>query len=215
MKNNNIKAIKDTVINNQKDHKSGKLASAILIIAVIANLIGVAAYQNSPVEKEYIAPPYVVEECIDMPPSYDEIVLEDDKEKQIKPRRISIWSIASLVVSWIIDTVANIFPHVLSAVLTPLGVKVLGWGVFAAGIVVSLVSALKKAFPNVPLKELLSKKRVSIVLLLTAVIILLCEIALFYFKKWMLVIKIAALILGLVLLISSFNKIKKHGNEKR
>jgi len=194
----------------EKDTKNtGKIASVILVVSILANILGLAAFQKPQTEKEYVAPPYVVEECIDLPPTSNEIIVDDDKEKQPKSNRISILSLSYFIASWLIDTVMNIFPHILSAVLTPLGVKALGWILFAGGIILSLIKALKKAFPDMPLKELLSKKRLIIILLLTVAIIIACEIALYYLKKWMLVIKIAALILGMILLICTYQKIKK------
>ncbi len=185
-----------------------KLGSAALAIAVAANVISPANYKTPEITLDDIQPSYVIEETIDLPPAADDELLLTDEDKQKKSARISITSIFSFIASWLLGTIAVAFPKLAAPVFTPLGTKIFSWALFALGIVLAIIIALKKAFPNTPLKEMLTGKRLLAILLLTAVIIAACEVALYYLQKYVLVIKIVSLFLGLALIIIAYKKIK-------
>ena len=184
-----------------------KFGVAVLALALVANVVGLANAPGSSADEEVqaaLTPPYVIEESIEMPPEAADIVLEEEEDKQKQKKTISAGSIFIHVLGWI----ASLCTGLLGKLLTPLLCKVIGWLIFAAAIFAAIVFALKKVFPDKSIKEILSKKNVLLIILSILAVIAICEVLGYYFEDFVLAVKLVALLLGAVLILTAFSKVK-------
>lgn len=196
----------------EKEHsRFTKVGVAILALALVANVVGLVNTPDNSADEDVqaaLSPSYVIEETVEMPPSAADIVLEEDEDKQKQKQQVSAGSILVYLLGWI----ATLCTGFLGKLLTPLMTKVLGWVIFAAAVFIAIVIALKKAFPEKKLKEILSGKNVFLIILFILAIIAICEVLGYYFKDFVLAVKLLALLLGAILIGIAFSKIRNRLN---
>lgn len=155
----------DITLTEEEKKENAKKAAAVALAAAIA--AGGAAVADSPIDYENIQLPDPVVMDID---DYGATATDDEQKMVQKSSRETISKVL-LAPFYAIGAVISWGADVLTAVAaTPLGAVLLGWLVTALVILGSLAAALKIAFPDVPLKEMLTKKNILIILGGTAVI---------------------------------------------
>lgn len=183
-----------------------KVGAAVLAVSLAVNVAGILLAPDQPDSAELnaaLTPSYVIEESVDIAPSADDAAVSDQEDEEKKHKKISAYSIFAYIAGCIVSFVSSL----LLTVLTPIATTVIGWAIFAAAVFGAIILGLKKAFPDVPLKELLSKKNVCIIGIFIAAVIALCEVFAYYFRDYMIYFKIAAYIAGIIFVVYEFNKI--------
>lgn len=194
---------------------NAKSAGAVLLALTLAvNIAGVliAERPDDATLSAALTPAYVVEETIDMPPAPTDVLSEEDEEDERKNRKITVSGIAFYILSGAFSMFVGLMKDfVVPAVFTimsPLMMTILSWVLFAVAIFGAIIIALKTAFPDVPLKELLSKKNIFWITVFIIAVIVFCEVIGYYLKDYMGYIKAGAFIAGLVFVVAEFNHIR-------
>ena len=194
---------------------NAKSAGAVLLALTLAvNIAGVliAERPDDATLSAALTPAYVVEETIDMPPAPTDVLSEEDEEDERKNRKITVSGIAFYILSGAFSMFVGLMKDfVVPAVFTimsPLMMTILSWVLFAVAIFGAIIIALKTAFPDVPLKELLSKKNIFWITVFIIAVIVFCEVIGYYLKDYMGYTKAGAFIAGLVFVVAEFNHIR-------
>ena len=193
--------------------KMSKLSAAVLAVTLTVNVAGILLAPDQPDSAEInaaLTPSYVIEESVDMAPSADDATVDDQEDEEKKQKKISAYSIFAYIAGCIVSFVSSL----LLTVLTPIATTVIGWVIFAAAVFGAIIIGLKKAFPDVPLKELLTKKNVCIIGIFIAAVIALCEVFAYYYRDYMIWFKIAAYAAGIIFVVYEYNKISNRFAEK-
>lgn len=184
-----------------------KVSAAVLSAAIALNAAGMDdADLNLDSEMDAaLSPAFVAEEIVDMPAGIDD---DFDDAEEGEERKQSKFSVGS-VITYLAGSMASLLTFLLHTPLTPLASKILGWVVFAAAVFGAVCFGLKKAFPNLPLKKVFNGKTIGITFLFVLVIIAGCEVVGFYHDEIVLALRIAAIVLGGVLVFAVVRKVKK------
>lgn len=143
--------------------KGGKIA-AIGIAAGL--LLGGAAVAHEEIDVNNIAEPTPIVQVLDQAPAPD-IVMEDDadEDQQEEKKRSGLWTLISApayAVGWLLSKLLSLLWRLA---LTPVMNKVVFWALIALAALAAVAAGLKAAFPDIPIKELLTGKRCAGVLL--------------------------------------------------
>ncbi len=186
-----------------------KKAAAIAAASVLALGLAAGAAVNSvnpekALSERDLIPPYVVEETVDLPPITDELILDDEKKEKVKKQ--SAFSFYSAFV-YIVGGVVSLFSGLAGLFGVPVIGRILVWIVFAAVVYLAIIIAVKKAFPDIPLRELFSKKNAVLIGLLIVLLIAAAEVAMYYGARFVLYIKLAVLIAGALIVFFGVRRI--------
>ena len=184
-----------------------KAGAAVLAVSLAVNVAGVLLSSDEPTGSELnaaLTPSYVVEESVDMAPSADDATVNDQEDEEKKQKKISAYSVFVYLFGSILSFAASL----TLKLLTPLAMTVLGWVIFAAAVFLAIIIGLKKAFPDVPLRELLTGKNVFAILIFIAAIIVLCTLFDHYYHQYVIYIKLFAFVCGLILVVSEYTHIR-------
>ena len=191
-----------------------KIEAAVLAVSLAVNVAGVLLSSDEPTNGELnaaLTPSYVVEESVDLSPAVDDDATVDDQEdEEKKQKKISAYSVFMYIAGCIVSFASSL----LLSFLTPLATTVLGWVIFAAAVFGAIIIGLKKAFPDIPLKELLTKKNVCIIGIFIAAVIVICELLAYYFRDYIIYVKIGAYVAGIIFVVYEFNHICEGISEK-
>lgn len=137
--------------------KGGKIAA----IGVAAGLLlGGAAIAHEEIDVSNIAEPTPIVQILDQAPAPDVVIDEDDEDEvQEEKRRSGWWNLVSApayAVGWVLTKLLGLL---WKAVLSPVANKLVFWLLIGLVALAAVAVGLKAAFPDVPLKELLTGKR--------------------------------------------------------
>lgn len=137
--------------------KGGKLAA----LGVAAGLLlGGAAIAHEDVDINQIAEPTPIVQILDQAPAPDIVMDDDDEdETQEEKKRSGWWNLVSApayAVGWVLTKLLGLL---WKAVLSPVANKIVFWLLIALVALAAVAIGLKAAFPDVPLKEILTGKR--------------------------------------------------------
>lgn len=180
---------------------AGLLRTGALVIAVVM-AVGASSvlHLNKPAEEELneaLEPSYTVEQVMDMPP---EPVAEAPVEKKAerKKENISAGSIFMYVAGYAVSFLASL----LGKFAGPIAARITSWVIFAAVVFGVLCYALKRAFPDVQLKQLLPAKSTALAFLAIAAVIAVCELINYlYGSGYSVFVSCLAFALGLVIIL--------------
>lgn len=182
---------------NTSDNILKKMGSVAIALALICNAL--VLIKDDPAQSEdalkNAEPAYVIEETVDEMPSPVDIIIEDEEDKKKQKQSISVKSI----VSYVLGSLASFAVSLLGKLLTPIGAKILGWVIFAAAVFLAIVLALKKAFPDTPIKEILKPKNIAGISCSVLGVIALVEALKYWFKKYQAAFSVLAIGLGAVI----------------
>ncbi len=155
----------ENLLTEEEKKENAKKTAAVALAAAIA--AGGAAAADSPIDYENIQLPDPVVMSID---EYASVAADDEQKMTQKNSRDTIskallapFYAIGAAISWGTDLL-------MAAIATPIGSVLAGWAVTVLIILGSLAACLKIAFPDIPLKEMLNRKNILIVLGGTAAI---------------------------------------------
>lgn len=190
--------------NIRKAAGTGFLKAGAIVIA-IAMTLGAGVLKLSDVGDDEILdavnPPYVIEDTLDLPP---EPVVEADvpEKKEREKMGLSAGSILLYIGGWLVSALA----WLLKKFMGPVAARVIGWIIFAAVVFGAIFFALKKAFPDLKLKDLIPTKTTVLACIAVAAVIALGELAIhFYGSGYSMPVQFFAMIGGLVIVLVVFN----------
>lgn len=167
-KNNNNK----TELNKNDKSKAKKIAAASLAVATI----GAAAAADMPPSYEDITARTAIVQDIadfDMDMPGDEI---NDQDEERQKKRVTIGSVLMAPIYFAGLGILKLIEFLLAGVASPLLAMLLRW-VFLALLAVGVLAAgLKYAFPDIPLRELLSPQRALVAVGGVTAISIICQI---------------------------------------
>ncbi|MDO4175941.1 MAG: hypothetical protein Q4D99_00485 [Bacillota bacterium] len=153
--------------------EKAKKAAAVAIAAAIA--AGGAVAGDAPVDYNDIQQPVAIVRTID--DAQAAVAADDDSKKvQQKEGKITLSKILLAPFYAAGAVLMKLFDLFAAGVLSPIAMVVLKWALFAAIVIGILAACLKIAFPDVPLRKMLTKKGILFILTSTAVVSAACEI---------------------------------------
>ena len=135
--------------------KGGKIAAIGLAVGL---LLGGAAVAKEEIDINDIPQPVPIVQVLDQAPAPD-IVADDDDEIQEEKKRSGLWTLVSApayAVGWVLSKLLSLLWRLT---LTPVMNKIVFWLLIALAVFGAAAAGLKAAFPDVPLKEILTGKR--------------------------------------------------------
>ncbi|MCQ2544886.1 MAG: hypothetical protein MJ144_00450 [Clostridia bacterium] len=185
----------------QAKKAKAKKAAAIAIAAAIA--AGGAAAAETPIDYNDIQQPTAIVRTID---DVQAAVSPDDDSKKVqqKESRVTVSKVLLAPVYALGAVLMKLFDMFVAVVLTPIAAVALKWVLFAAIVTGILALCLKIAFPDVPLRKMLTKKGILFILVTTAIVSAACEIIPVFAPdtySWMFALKIAG---GLAIMLPVF-----------
>lgn len=147
------------VLNSDDKTKAKKLATASL---AIATAIGAAAAADMPPSYEEItSQTAIVQDIGDMPLDMagDEI---SDQDEERQKKRVTIGSIIMAPLYFAGLGILKLLEFLLGGIASPLLAALLRWAFFAVLVVGVVAAGLKYAFPDVPLRKLMTPKRILV-----------------------------------------------------
>lgn len=189
---------------NKKSSGNSFIKVGALVIAV-AMTLGAGALKLQEADNDEILdavnPPYVVEEVMDLPP--DPVVeVQVPVKKEREKQGISVGGILLYIGGWILSALA----WLLGKIMGPLAARILGWIIFAAVVIGAIIFVLKKAFPDLKLKDLIPTKTAALAALSIAAVIAVGELIIhFYGSAYSFPVQCFAFIAGLVIVLLVFN----------
>ena len=179
--------------------KTGAVAIA-LVMAVGAGALKLSETGNDEM-LEAVNPPYVIEESLDLPPkSFADADVPVKKEREKKG--LSAGSIVLYLGGWIISALA----WLLKKFMGPVAARILGWIIFAAVVLGVIFFALKKAFPDLRLKDIIPAKTTVLACISIAAVIALGELAIHFLgSEYSMPVQCFALIGGMLIVLFVFN----------
>lgn len=189
---------------NKKNAGTGFLKAGAIVIAVAMTLTaGVLKLSDvSNDEKlDAVTPTYVVEETVELPPEpVIEVQMPEQKEREKK--KISVDSILLYVGGWLISALS----WLLGKFVGVAAARALGWILFVVVIIAAIIYALKKAFPDFSLKDIIPTRVGVIAVLAVAAVIAIGELVIhFYGSAYSLPIQCFALLGGMLIVLFVFN----------
>lgn len=137
--------------------KGGKLAALGVAIGL---LIGGAAAAHQEIDINNIDEPAAIVQVLEQAPAPDAVVSDDDDdESQEEKKRSGWWNLISApayAVGWLLTKLLGLL---WKMVLSPGANQIVFWLLIALVALGAVALALKAAFPDVPLKEILTGKR--------------------------------------------------------
>ena len=208
----NIKNQYTAPVNPNREKRRKRFLRKAVVLGVSIGLIvaGTAVNTDSDLSPDDISGPAPIVQVIDDSPATTEEKKQVEKEFV---HDVSIRGLLSIVlgaVGALIVGIGEMFWHIM---LSPIGSFLLSWGLTSLVAVGSLAAGLKAMFPDIPLKELLTGKRVGGVLLGTFVVCCLAAIlplffpAVAQFVAWAKVIGIA--LMFVIVYFALFRRIGK------
>lgn len=178
-----------------------KKAAAVAIAAAIA--AGGAAAAEAPIDYQDIQQPAAIVRTID---DAQAAVSPDDDSKKVQQKegKITVSKVLLAPLYALGAVLMKLFDLFVAVVLTPIAAVALKWVLFAAIVTGILALCLKIAFPDVPLKRMLTKKGILFILVATAIVSAACEIIPVFAPDtyaWMFALKIAG---GLAIMLPIF-----------
>lgn len=186
----------------EKEKKAkAKKAAAVAIAAAIA--AGGAAAAEAPVDYNDIQQPTAIVRTID---DAQAAVSPDDDSKKVQQKegRITLSKILLAPLYAAGAALMKLFDMFVAGVIMPIAAVALKWVIMAAVIIGTLAICLKIAFPDVPLKKMLTKKGIIFILISTAVVSAACELIPVFAPQtapWIFLLKIAG---GLAIMLPVF-----------
>lgn len=191
----------------EKEKKAkAKKAAAIAIAAAIA--AGGAAAAEAPVDYNDIQQPAAIVRTID---DAQAAVSSDDDSKKVQQKegRITLSKVLMAPLYAAGAVLMKLFDMFVAVVIMPIAAVALRWVLFAAIVIGILAACLKLAFPDVPLKKMLTKKGIIYILVTTAIVSAACEIVPVFAPQtapWMFLVKLAG---GLAIMLPIFITVLK------
>ncbi|MCQ2546757.1 MAG: hypothetical protein MJ161_04320 [Clostridia bacterium] len=187
---------------SEKEKKAkAKKAAAVAIAAAVA--AGGAAAAEAPIDYNDIQQPTAIVRTID---DAQAAVSPDDDSKKVQQKEGKITLSKVLLAPFYAAGAAliKLFDMFAAGVLAPIAAVALKWVLFAAIIIGILAACLKIAFPDVPLKKMLTKKGIIFILISTAVVSAACELIPVFAPQtapWIFLLQIAG---GLAIMLPVF-----------
>lgn len=197
--------------NNDKKKKAAAVAVAGAMLA--GGVAGAGADMQSD-ENAYLAalnPKPVVQMIDDNVPIHDDGAAAVDDQKQTQQKQMG-QTIAKILLTPFYAAGAVLMrlgEIVMTGVLAPAAAIILHWLILAAVVLGVLAACLKIAFPNVPLRKMLTKKGVVFVLIATAVISAVCGIIPLIWPKAALAMFILKVAGGFAIVLAIFATVLK------
>lgn len=191
----------------EKEKKAkAKKAAAIAIAAAIA--AGGAAAAEAPVDYNDIQQPAAIVRTID---DAQAAVSPDDDSKKVQQKegKITLSKVLMAPLYAAGAVLMKLFDMFVAVVIMPIAAVALRWVLFAAIVIGILAACLKLAFPDVPLKKMLTKKGIIYILVTTAIVSAACEIVPVFAPQtapWMFLVKLAG---GLAIMLPIFITVLK------
>lgn len=186
----------------EKEKKAkAKKAAAIAIAAAIA--AGGTAAAEAPVDYNDIQQPAAIVRTID---DAQAAVSSDDDSKKVQQKegKITLSKVLMAPLYAAGAVIMKLFDMFVAVVIMPIAAVALRWVLFAAIVIGILAACLKIAFPDVPLKKMLTKKGIIYILVTTAIVSAVCEIVPVFAPQtapWIFLIKLAG---GLAIMLPIF-----------
>ena len=183
-----------------------KIGAAVLSAAVALNAAGMtdADLDLDHSAAQTMMPDTVIEEVVPMPIDAADIVPDAEDEEEEK-RTISVGA----VLTYVAGAALSFLTWLLETPLGPVASQIVGWVILVAAILGAIGIGLKKAFPNLPLAKVVNGKTGAIVAVSIVLLIALCQLIGYYREDIMLWLRIAAIVLGAMLVFTVIHKVRK------
>lgn len=187
-----------------------KLGAVITTAALVVNIASLVHSKSIDMDRAQAAlnAPAAVEEIVFVPPELDS-GKKDDAEKEETARPVAG------VLTYAIGAVLSFFARSALQIFSPVIGNIISWLIFAAAVFAAVIIAMKKAFPGVPLKELLPKKSLAAIFAATAALIAGYELAVYYKPELIQSMRIAVLIAGAAFSLIAFLRLRDRALEIR
>lgn len=198
MKKNNSKSKK------KKSISTGLLKTGAVVIALAmtlgAGLLKLSDTNNDEV-LDAVNPTYVIEEPLDLPPEpVADIQVPEKKERE--KQGLPVGGVFLYIGGWLISA----FAWLLGKIMRPLAARTIGWIIFAAAVIGTIAFILKKAFPDLKLKDLIPTKTAVFAGLSIAAVIAVGELIIhLYGSDCSFIVQCFSLAAGLVIILLVFN----------
>ena len=136
--------------------KGGKIAAIGIAVGL---LFGGAAVVREEIDINNIPQPAPIVQVLDQAPAPDVVIGDDDDDVQEEKKRSGLWTLISApayAVGWVLSKLLSLLWRLT---LTPVMNKIVFWLLIALAAFAAVAAGLKAAFPDIPLKEILTGKR--------------------------------------------------------
>ena len=136
--------------------KGGKIAAIGIAVGL---LFGGAAVAKEEIDINNILQPAPIVQVLDQAPAPDVVIGDDDDDVQEEKKRSGLWTLISApayAVGWVLSKLLSLLWRLT---LTPVMNKIVFWLLIALAAFAAVAAGLKAAFPDLPLKEILTGKR--------------------------------------------------------
>ena len=136
--------------------KGGKIAAIGIAVGL---LFGGAAVVREEIDINNIPQPAPIVQVLDQAPAPDVVIGDDDDDVQEEKKRSGLWTLISApayAVGWVLSKLLSLLWRLT---LTPVMNKIVFWLLIALAAFAAVAAGLKAAFPDMPLKEILTGKR--------------------------------------------------------
>lgn len=159
--------------NKNKDSKTTKkLATGAL---VIATAIGASAAVDNPASyEEMTQQTAIVQDIGDM--NLDMVTEETADDEQKQKRKVTVGSIIMAPIYLAGMGILKLVEFLLAGLSVPILGTLIRWLLFTCVVLGTLAIGLKTAFPDIPLKKLLSPKRIVTVVIGTTAVSIICAV---------------------------------------
>lgn len=136
--------------------KGGKIAAIGIAVGL---LFGGAAVVREEIDINNIPQPAPIVQVLDQAPAPDVVIGDDDDDVQEEKKRSGLWTLISApayAVGWVLSKLLSLLWRLT---LTPVMNRIVFWLLIALAAFAAVAAGLKAAFPDMPLKEILTGKR--------------------------------------------------------
>ena len=190
---------------SSKKNSNNALLRAGAVVIALAMTLGAGALKLAGADDDEVFdavnPPYVVEEALDLPP--EPLVQTNVPEKKEREKQgLSVGSVLLYLGGWLVSALA----WLLKKFMGPVAARIIGWVLFAAVVLGAIFFALKKAFPDLKLKDIIPAKTTVLACIAIAAVIALGELTIHFLgSEYSMPVQCFALIGGLIIVLLVFN----------
>lgn len=197
---------------NTTDEKKKKAAAIAVSAAMLAG--GAAATDMQSDENAYLAAlnPKPVVQMIDDAADDQTVVQDEDSQKKIQQNQGHQTLAKGLLAPFYAagTAIMKLGEMFLTGVLSPVLMAIVNWLIMAAVVLGILAACLKIAFPNIPLRKMLTKRGIIFVLAVTAAFCLACAIIPAIWPEagiWVFIIKAAGALAIILMIFATVMKV--------
>ncbi|MGX8774860.1 MAG: hypothetical protein ACSW8G_07385, partial [Bacillota bacterium] len=198
---------------NTTDEKKKKAAAIAVSAAMLAGGAAAATDMQSD-ENAYLTAlnPKPVVQMIDDNASDQTVIQDEDSQKKVQQNQGNQTLAKGLLAPFYAagTAIMKLGEMFLAGVLSPVLLAIVNWLIMAAVVLGILAACLKIAFPNIPLRKMLTKRGIIFVLAVTAAFCLACAIIPVIWPEagiWVFIIKAAGALAIILMIFATVMKV--------